>query len=138
MNLSSVYPGMGQVEQPPVPSFYEETFQYVFQISLTSNQVVKEQRQTIDRDADFIWTAIWGTQTGAYSIQFRDAQGRIMSSGEVRNVNAVGTAQFPVPLMKPRIIPGGGFITMNLTELSGAGNTIELVFGGFKRFKTAR
>lgn len=137
MNRSAVYPGMGQADQaPPAPSFYEEVFQYVFQVTLTASQAVKEQRQTIDRDADFIWTAVWGTQTGNYSVQFRDANGRIMSSGELRNANAIGTAQFPVPMMKPRLIPGGGFITMNLTELSVASNTIELVFGGYKRFKT--
>jgi len=137
MSRTSAYPGMGQTEQAPQAArFYEESFQYVFQISLTANQAVKEQRQTIDRDADFIWTALWGTQTGNYSVQFRDAKGGIMSSAELRNANAIGTAQFPVPLMKPRLIPGGGFITMNLTELTGSGNVIELVFAGFKRFKT--
>lgn len=139
MNRSAYHPGMGNADQAaPAPRFFEEVFQYVFQTTLTGNQIVKEQRQTIDRDADFIWTSIWGTQTGNYSIQFRDANGRIMSSGELRNANAVGTAQFPVPLMKPRVIPGGGFITMNITELTGSSNTIELVFGGYKRFKTSQ
>jgi len=131
------FPGMGQpAEAPRQAGVYEEEFNYVLQVVLTGSQVVQNLQQQIDRDADFIWNSLWGTQTGIYSIQFRDANGRLMSSAQMRNANAVGTAQFPVPLMKPRTIPGGGFITMNITELSTAGNTIELVFGGYKRFRT--
>lgn len=124
-------------QPPPAPTEpHKESAYYVFQRTLSGNQALPDLRQIIDADSDFLLLSIHGTQTGNYTIRLRNALGRYIYSAAARNANVVGTAQFPVPLIRPELIPAGGSIGLDLVDLSGSSNTVEIVFAGEKWFKT--
>ena len=121
--------------QPATQANYkEEHFVYPYQVTLTANQALTDQSLLIDGDSDFIALAVHGTKTGAYSIRIKNGNGRYVSSVQLKDVNCVGSAQFPVPFTKPLLLDRRGRIGIDITDLSGAPNTIELCFVGLKRF----
>jgi len=134
-----MYSGLGEaaVTQDPqaTQQFYDEPASYPFDVTLTANQALKDLSQFFDRDSDFYWTGLVGTQTGAYNLRLQLPSGRFLSSAPVKNTNLVGTAQFPVPIFPAVRVPGGGKIGIEVTDTSGAGNTIQLVFIGIRRFR---
>ncbi len=111
---------------------FNEPAIYAFQRTLTANQVLTDVSLIIDR-GDFVWTAIWGTQTGIYSVRFGLPSGRKITSSNLRNANMVGTAQFPV-VIAPQPIAKNGALVIDVSDLSGASNTIELCFAGYHQF----
>lgn len=109
----------------------------VFDLVMTANQTQTDLSQTFPKDAAFLWIGLAGVSTGAYKIQIQKPDGRLLSSAAVRNANIVGTAQFPVPIFPAVRVPPGGRIGINtITDLSAAGNTIQLVFIGVRLYKT--
>lgn len=120
------------------PQYVDRYFDYTFDVTLTANQNLPDQSLIIGGDADFIIRAIVGTQTGAYKIRFRDNQGFYLSPGMVNNSNIMGTAQLPVPIWPELQIPRNGKLGIDLLDTSGAGNTIEIVFKGVKRYPLTR
>jgi hypothetical protein len=130
--------GLGDAPTPqpaPAPQIVERPFDYAYQVTLTANQSLADQVLAITGDADFIIRAICGTQTGAYSIRLRDAKGTYLSSAAIRNANLVGTRQWPTPVFPELVIPRAGKIGIDITDLSAAPNTIEIVFIGVKRYQ---
>ncbi len=117
---------------PAQQAYYEEPAALTFDATLTSNQNLPSQALNLDSDGDFVLKAVCGTQTGAYSVRFRLPNGRYFPSTYTRNVNLIGTAQFPVPIEPPVVFPAGSQIIVDLIDLSGAGNTIQIVFYGAK------
>lgn len=113
----------------------ERPFDYAYQVTLTALQPLSDQTLSINGDADFIIRALCGYSTGAYSIRLRDAEGRYMSSAQIRNTNLVGTRQWPTPMFPELVVPKNSRIGIDITDLSNAGNTVELVFVGVKRFQ---
>lgn len=141
MNLGPAHQrrALGEVPQTAVdrePQYAEESAEYVVDVVLLANAETNVTR-SIDTDSDFLWVAKCGTQTGIYEVQFFLPNGRSMSGGtRVRNANYVGTAQFPVPLRPPELLPGGSQVRVNIKDLSGAGNTIQILLIGIKQFRT--
>lgn len=126
--------------QTPNMSFYEEPGEYVMDVSLTSGQEKTRQITQIDNDSDFIWLATVGSSTGVYKLklQISGRSGRYMSSSYVNNVNYVGSANFPVPLLHEVYFSAGSSISGDFLDTSGGANTIQLLFKGIKRFKTGQ
>ena len=81
--------------------------------------------------------AVYGVSTGPYTIQFRNAANRALSSAQISNANAVGTAQFPVPFGGVKY-PAGGQISIAITNTYAGVNTIELILSGIKQRKVGR
>jgi len=132
------YYGLGEAQAAPPtpePATVERAFDYVYQVTLTANQSLADQALTINGDADFLVQAICGTQTGAYSIRLRDSQGYYLSSAQIHNANLVGSRQWPVPMFPALLIPKSGKIGIDISDLSGAGNTVEIIFIGVKLYK---
>ena len=127
--------GMGAIEpaQPaaPVAPIEEEQIIPLTKV-LTSLQSSLDVGVNIDKDSDFWLTHLWGKSTGAYTILLRHHNGRGLSTVPIRSDNLVGTVQFRTPL-KPMLFPAGSRISVDLTDTSAAGNTIELCFGGIRR-----
>jgi hypothetical protein len=123
--------GSGQAPQ----KVYRVFFDYVFpQLVLAGNAVGNTVLQ-IQFDSDFEWIWIVGSSTGTYTIQINDSStGRNLSNSPVNNTNFVGTAQLPFPLVEPYLLARSTTITAAITDTSGAGNTIQLVFRGYKLF----
>lgn len=126
--------GFGEVPltPPAQQAYYEEPSALTFDATLTANQNLPSQALNLDSDGDFLLKAVCGTQTGAYSVRFRLPNGRYFPSTYTRNTNLIGTAQFPVPIEPPVVFPAGSQIIVDLIDLSGAGNTIQIVFYGAK------
>lgn len=110
-------------------------FDYVWpSIVLTALQNLPATLQ-IDQDSDFEWIWVVADQTGAWKIQVRDGStGRTLSNNAVNNDNYAGTAQLPFPLVEPYLIARSTVMTASVTDLSNAGNTVQLVFRGYKLF----
>jgi hypothetical protein len=107
-----------------------------FDTVLTASQDNPNLAQVVPTDADFIWRAtIANVQTGEYSFQFADSQGYQFSSGLVHRINLSATAIAPSANGHEIIIPAGGQIGIHLKDLSAAGNTIQILFLGVKRYK---
>jgi hypothetical protein len=92
----------------------------------------------IDQDSDFEWIWVVSDQTGAWNVILKDAStGRTLSNSPVNNDNFSGTAQLPFPLVEPYLIARSAVVSATVTDLSNAGNTVQLVFRGYKLFPVA-
>jgi hypothetical protein len=110
-------------------------FQYVV------NSVVAASGTTtpfikVDADSDFIVRKLVSTQTGIYTVMITDASSADQWFDNAQsNANAIGTAQYPNILAKPKLIRANSSINIQLTDLTAAQNTIQLVFEGVKVYK---
>jgi len=130
---SPVTPPGGAIE------LYQEAAYYAYDKVLTANQELGNEGITIDADSDFMWLAVHGTQTGNYELRFRySGNARYESNSRIRNANRVGTAQFPVPVFPRMLCPAGSRLGIDIKDLSGAGNTVQIVLVGMRLYRTAR
>jgi hypothetical protein len=113
----------------------DEPFEYVKDIILTALQVTTESID-LQPDADFIARALFiATSTGPFKIRWSDSRQYFTSSNRIdsRNLSSDGAAPYPIVPELP--LPANGRIGIDIENLSGAGNTIQLVFRGVKRFR---
>lgn len=117
--------------------FVDVDHSYVYQVTLAANQMLRDQQQPIDTDADFVLRAIQLTSnTGVFAVRFSDSQGYYLSNGLLRSaIFLVGTVPVPFPLFPELVFPSGGRIGIDIQDLSAAPNTVELTFRGVKRYK---
>lgn len=122
----------------PQPQFVEEPGIYPFTFTLTGNQAVQDIPVVIDRDSDFLLTGIWGSSTGLYTLNFALPSGRKICSSQILNTNIIGTANQPTPIGPPPIYRAGSKgPAVDLTDITGAGNSVTIYFGGLRRLRTA-
>lgn len=132
------YRTMGEAPvTPPQPEYTEEPFKLVINQTLALNDSFNDLRQAVDPDGDLVITDVYGSSDGPYSILFRNAGLRAMSSAQVKNLNAVGTAQFPVPFGAVKY-PAGGQISYAITNLHTGSNAVQLVLSGIRLRKPGR
>jgi hypothetical protein len=125
----------GMINAAP-EGYVDVDFKVPFDVVLTANQDNPNLARDVPTDADFIWRAtIAVDQTGEYSYQFADSQGYQFSNGLIHRVNLSSSAVAPSVNGKEIVIPAGGQIGIHLRDLSGAGNTIQILFLGVKRYK---
>lgn len=127
---------LGDVNQTLPPAIYEEGGDYVLNVSLTANQVANRQPVQIDPDSDFELHGIVGSSTSTYTLTIRHYNGRAMQSAQVKNTNLVGTPSAPSPLLVPSVYPAGSVLSVDLTDTSGAGNDVQLIFKGVRRYRS--
>jgi hypothetical protein len=123
------YLGMGSA-----PGERIDVYDYVLDVVLTANQITQVQK-SIDTDSDFLWEAVKiTTATGTFNVQFTDARRYQLSDGYLPST--VYTGADPYALGNALVEPAGGRFLVNLQDTSGAGNTIQIVFQGAKRYFT--
>ena len=116
--------------------YVDVDFKIPFDFTLTANQNADGLARDVPTDADFIWRAtVANLQTGAYSVLFKDTQGYEFSNGLIHYINLSASAIAPSVNGHEIVIPAGGQIGIHLLDLSGAPNTIEILFLGVKRYK---
>lgn len=122
------------------PGTIDSDFTYTYTVSLTANQLLTNQGVLVYTDADFAMRAlILATYTGPFQIQLSDASGYYLSSNMLLySIFLQNFAPFPFPFVPEIIIPAGGRIGINIQDLSGAGNTIQIAFRGAKKFSIAQ
>jgi hypothetical protein len=92
----------------------------------------------IDRDSDFMLTGVNGSSTGGYNLNFRLPRGRQVGSALVAAANLIGAANQPTSIGPPPVYRAGSTgPEIDLTDTSNAGNTIQIVFSGVRRLRTA-
>jgi hypothetical protein len=125
-------------DSTPATAYVEEPAFLVLQIVLTALQPLTRLPMTIDRDSDFLLTGIHGTSTGGYKINFRTPSGRTFANNQIQNVNLVGVANQPTPIGPPLAYAAASTGPMlDITDTSNANNTVELIFSGIRRLRTA-
>jgi len=124
---------------PCTPEGYIDVdFTYVYDVVLTPLQALPNQILATTNDADFCWRAtVMASFTGAFAVRFFDSQGYALSNGFVFNANIQGDASSPYPQWPEIIIPAGGKIGIDIVDVSNNPNTIEILFRGVKRYRTA-
>ena len=117
--------------------YVDMDFSYVYAVTLTGGQFLRDQSLAVMTDADFLWRALMVTSnTGNFSIRFSDSQGTYLSNGMLLNQNFfLGNLAQVFPILPQVVIPAGGRIGIDIQDLSGAGNTIQLTFRGVKRYR---
>ena len=144
MNLIPPNPNGTPVLNGLVPEFpmgyIDVSFDYVYDVSLTALQQLRDQSVPIHTDSDFVMRAIILSQaTGAFSIRFNDSQGYYLSSGFMLSANFLsGTVPYPYPIFPELLFPAGSRIGIEINELAGnqqAPNVIQMLFRGAKRYR---
>lgn len=115
-------------------------FTYQYDVVLTANQSLRDQIVQVFTDADFECRAIVvSTQTGAFQVRLKDASGYQLSNGMVNsNLYRSNNRPFPFPMVPALNIPAGGSIGIDIQDVSGASNTIQICFIGVNYYKVAR
>lgn len=124
---------------PDAPEGYVDVdFTYTYDVVLTALQVLNGQAISTTNDADFAWRGIIvAFNTGAFTIKFYDSQEFALSNAPIQSSNLVGDASSPFPIFPEILIPAGGRIGIDITDTSNAGNTVEILCRGVKRYRIA-
>lgn len=122
---------------------------YVLNAGLTALQKLTFTIQ-IQQKADFEWVNRIASSTGSFRVRIQDGAtgrdlitfnpsltGSTLDPNTVANVNYFGTAPLPNPLLQPYTFARSGSIIVTITDTSGAGNTVEIVFDGFSLYPAA-
>jgi len=93
-------------------------------------------RIEIDNDAHFLVQKISGTRTGACLINFKEgSRDRDWFNQDLEFDTVIGNGQFPNVLFASRFIYRGSVIAINLQDLTGAPNTVEIDLIGVKLYE---
>jgi hypothetical protein len=129
----------GLVPEFPL-GYIDVAFDYVFDITLTALQALRDASVPIHTDSDFVLRAVILSQaTGAFTVRFNDSQGYYLSSGFMRSASLLsGTVPYPFPIFPELLFPAGSRIGVEMNDLLGAPNTIQLILRGAKRYRLPR
>lgn len=115
-------------------------FTYPYDVTLNPNALAAGQTLSdvikTNTDADFHMTAIViNVQTSIqYSFRLNVNGVYYLSSGQILAANLAGDPSAPPPVLGKFVIPRGADLNIDLTDLSGAANTIEILFRGIKKY----
>lgn len=126
-------------------NFERQFFSYVLDRVVPASAVQDPNNLQILSDADFEWWFVLASRTSNLLkvLMMEQATGRAFigttagSSAAFNGINIdnfAGTAQASAafPLAVPYVMPATRVYSILLTDTSGAPNTVELVFSGFK------
>jgi len=106
---------------------------YTLPISLTANQRTNFSLQ-IDADSDFIIEKVYSNETGPFKLMIIDTTSNYQwFSDRVRMENFFGSAQYPNELPVPIGLRRSTQLQIDIQDLTGAPNEIELVFEGLRQ-----
>ncbi len=133
---SKVRPGRAPWDGP-----FRAKVPYVYPITTTGTVSVPANGSAsasivTDKDAHFVIYKLTGSRTGACTVEIKDGarDRQWMDATAVHFDNLVGNGHFPNNLPSPRFVYRGSVITVNLTDLSGASNVVEMNFIGVKLY----
>lgn len=115
----------------------DQSFNYVYPVNLTANQLLSNQSVSILTEPDFLLRGLLFTTTGAFSLRLQDGQQYYLSNDLILSANLLGTAGDPFPIFPEVFYPAGGKIVLDIQDTSGAGNTGQIIFIGASRYKVS-
>lgn len=106
---------------------------------LTANEVRENDSVSIQTDSDFLLFGWYlSLFTGAFQIQLLDSSGYQMSSGFI-NSQGISQSSFNPTVFSPaHPFPAGGKIQINIQDLSGETNPLQISFVGEKLFRMGK
>ena len=128
-------PAVQGIDNSSPEGFIDIPFNYIYNVVLTASQVLNNEVVSIFTEADFAWRGLIFSATGLFSVQFQDGQGYYVSAGQIFSTNMPNTPGNPWPVFPEILYPAGGRIYLNITDLSAATNTIQLLFVGVNRYR---
>ena len=106
-------------------------FEYTQTFVLTSLQALNQQQIAQVLDSDFKAMFAMATSTGNFTSKiYSSSDKRGYSNQQTHSALFWGTAQNPFPLLSPIYFKSQSAILLDLTDLSGAGNTIYVSLAG--------
>lgn len=117
------------------------SFDYPFDIALAIGDDLTNEGIRTETDSDFLLLGLSLNvfTSDLFSLFFKDSNGNYFSSKPVmaQNYMGQGSAPYIFPGL-PRIFPPGSSLGIGIKNLSGAENTVQLLFRGEKRFVQPR
>lgn len=106
---------------------------------LTANQILEGQSVSIDTDSDFLLFGWYlSLFTGAFQVQLIDSSGYQLMSGFMNSAAIATSSADPTVFSPAHPFPAGGKIQLNIQDLSGATNGLQLSFVGVKLFRVQK
>ena len=107
-------------------------FGYTLPVALGANER-KDFQLLIDADSDFLVEKVYSFETGPFRLQVLDSTTSYQwFSDRIRMDNFFGDAEYPNELPTPIALRRGTTLNLDIEDLSGAPNTLELVFEGYR------
>lgn len=130
----------GIAQPPPQKLGYEDRpFTYLYvppNGQLTANQELTAQTVQIQTDSDFELRAWYILEaTGSFQIRIGDAVGYQFSSGLMLSAGISTDPSNPTVFSPQHPFPAGSRILIDIQDLSGAPNNIQIGFVGVKRYR---
>jgi hypothetical protein len=133
--LNAIAPvGTQGVNDASPNGYYDAAFNYVYNRVLTANQAVTGDTVSIFSEADFCFRALVFQSTGLFGVRFQDGQGLYLDSGFVYSTNYPNNPGDPFPWLPQVVYPASGRIWIDIEDLSGNGNTVQILFVGANRW----
>lgn len=132
------------VNTPPASElgYDPRPFSYIYNPpnnQLTGNQELENDSVQIDVDSDFrLFAWFISLFTGQFEIQIADSTGYYLFSGFMNSGAISQSSAIPTIFSPAHPFPAGGKILINLNELSGSTNPLQIVFVGEKLFSTTK
>lgn len=134
--LNAIAPaGVQGVNDASPTGYLDASFSYPYNKVLTANQVALGETVSIFSEADFCFRALVFQSTGLFALRLQDGQGYYMQSGMVFSTNYPNNPGDPFPWLPEVVYPASGRIWIDIQDLSGSGNTIQILFVGANRYK---
>ncbi len=116
----------------------DQSFNYVYPVSLAAGQLLSNQSVSILTEPDFLLRGLLFTTIGIFSLRLQDGQQYYLSNDLVESSNLLGTAGDPFPVFPEVFYPAGGKIVLDIQDTSGATNTGQIIFIGAHRYKVSQ
>jgi hypothetical protein len=132
----------GKIRKGTAPWDYKWRAQIPFWAPFTQGAVTVSplgtatQNLETDIDAHFLIQKILAIRTGDALVNIYDnSRGQSWMNNNIHIDNVAGNGAFPNVLPAPRFIQRGAVLTVNITNLTNANNTINFVFVGKKLYE---
>jgi hypothetical protein len=131
------------VPQPPADVLGYETrpYDYIYNPpngELTANQILNDDTVAVQTQADFLWYGWFISEyTGAFQIRITDSNGYQLSSGFENSGTISQNSADPTVKSPAHLFPAGGKIRIDIQDLSGDVNPLQITFRGVNRFQVA-
>jgi hypothetical protein len=130
--------GLGQAEDKAyidIPRFHR------IQVDMNPSEFIRDRASEFSDEGDFILRAISvASFTGAFSVQFTDANGYALSNTLINHYAFLGANNSPVPfVIFPEVVfPKSSKISLNILNLTTAANTVVFLLHGVMRAQAIR
>lgn len=134
--LNAIAPvGVQGLNDASPDGFVDVSFSYTYNVVLTASQVLQGQTVSIFSEAAFCFRGLLFTSTGLFAVRFQDGEGYYLQNGMVYSTNYPNNPGDPFPWMPEVVYPASGRIWIDIQDLSGAQNTVQILFVGANRYK---